>query len=109
MLKCSSNNLSPIVPDASFTARGERDWLTLHFIMVSFKLPHCVTFRHVVYPEMAPDLPLLGRYAVSCDHIPVHSWPLFRARQLVRDIIGLLQGENHFVCKFAHRLNLLKV
>jgi len=108
MIKCSSNNLSPIVPDVSVTASKERDRLTLHFILVSFKLPHCVTFRLVVYPEMAPDLPLLGRCTVSCDHIPVHSWPLFRARQLMRDIIGLLEGENHSVCKFAHRLDLLK-
>jgi len=29
---------------------------------------------------------------VPCDHIPVRSWPLFRARQLMRDVIESLQG-----------------
>ena len=24
---------------------------------------------------------------VPCDHVPVRSWPLFRARQLMRDVI----------------------
>ena len=36
-----------------------------------------------------------GRLApspVPCDHIPVRSWPLFRARQLMRDVIESLQG-----------------
>lgn len=28
---------------------------------------------------------------VPCDHIPVRSWPLFRARQLMRDVIESLQ------------------
>ena len=29
---------------------------------------------------------------VPCDHIPVRSWPLFKARQLMRDVIESLQG-----------------
>ena len=29
---------------------------------------------------------------VPCDHIPVRSWPMFRARQLMRDHIESLQG-----------------
>ena len=30
---------------------------------------------------------------VPCDHIPVRSWPLFKARQLMRDVIESMQGE----------------
>lgn len=30
---------------------------------------------------------------VPCDHIPVRSWPLFKARQLMRGVIESLQGE----------------
>ena len=33
------------------------------------------------------------RCPVPCDHIPVRSWPLFKARQLMRDVIESLQGE----------------
>jgi hypothetical protein len=38
----------------------------------------------VVRPDSGP---------IPCDHIPVRSWPLFKARQLMRDVIELLQGE----------------
>jgi hypothetical protein len=30
---------------------------------------------------------------VPCDHVPVRSWPLFKARQLMRGVIASLQGE----------------
>jgi hypothetical protein len=33
------------------------------------------------------------RCRVPCDHVPVRSWPLFRARQLMRGVIASLQGE----------------
>ena len=36
---------------------------------------------------------LLNSCPVPCDHIPVRSWPLFKARQLMRDVIESLQGE----------------
>ena len=29
----------------------------------------------------------LAKCWVPCDHVPVRSWPLFRARQLMRDVI----------------------
>ena len=31
---------------------------------------------------------------VPCDHVPVRSWPLFRARQLMRDVIESFQLES---------------
>ena len=30
---------------------------------------------------------------VPCDHVPVRSWPLFRARQLMRDLIESFKQE----------------
>jgi hypothetical protein len=30
---------------------------------------------------------------VPCDHVPVRSWPLFRARQLMRDVIESFKQE----------------
>ena len=30
---------------------------------------------------------------VPCDHVPVRSWPLFRARQLMRDVIESFKRE----------------
>jgi hypothetical protein len=30
---------------------------------------------------------------VPCDHVPVRSWPLLKARQLMRDLIESLRGE----------------
>jgi sialic acid synthase SpsE len=35
----------------------------------------------------------VSRCRVPCDHVPVRSWPLFRARQLMRGVIASLQGE----------------
>jgi adenine-specific DNA-methyltransferase len=42
-------------------------------------------------PELRESYMLSCR--VPCDHVPVRSWPLFKARQLMRDLIASLQGE----------------
>jgi hypothetical protein len=35
----------------------------------------------------------MARCLVPCDHVPVRSWPLFRARQLMRDVIESFEQE----------------
>ena len=35
----------------------------------------------------APNQLWVAECWVPCDHVPVRSWPLFRARQLMRDVI----------------------
>lgn len=34
-----------------------------------------------------------ARCQVPCDHIPVRSWPLFRARELLHGVIESIQRE----------------
>jgi hypothetical protein len=31
--------------------------------------------------------------SVPCDHVPVRSWPLFRAREVMREVIASLKQE----------------
>jgi hypothetical protein len=35
----------------------------------------------------------LSRCPVSCDHIPLRSWPLFRARDVMRGVIESFKAE----------------
>lgn len=34
-----------------------------------------------------------ARCCIPCDHIPIRSWPLFLARELMRDLIETLKAE----------------
>lgn len=34
-------------------------------------------------------------YRVPCDHVPVRSWPLFKARQLMRGVIESFNEVEH--------------
>jgi len=36
---------------------------------------------------------VLRSCSVPCDHVPVRSWPLFRARELMRDVIDSFKRE----------------
>ena len=37
--------------------------------------------------------PVLSNCSVPCDHVPVRSWPLFRAREVMREVIASLKQE----------------
>ena len=43
--------------------------------------------RQTSYPYTGAGTVNGLRCWVPCDHVPVRSWPLFRARQLMRDVI----------------------
>ena len=43
----------------------------------------CIAAVFGLIPAWSKD----GKCWVPCDHVPVRSWPLFRARQLMRDVI----------------------
>jgi CRISPR-associated endonuclease/helicase Cas3 len=43
--------------------------------------------------DLAGLLHDLGKYRVSCDHVPIRSWPLFKARDVMRGVIESFKAE----------------
>ena len=43
--------------------------------------------------EQVPKYRRLFIYCVPCDHLPIRSWPLFRARDVMRGVIEAMKAE----------------
>jgi hypothetical protein len=37
----------------------------------------------------------VSKCSVPCDHLPIRSWPLFRAREVMRCVIEQMKQEHH--------------
>jgi len=38
---------------------------------------------------------MVGNCCVPCDHVPIRSWPLFKARDVMRGVIESFKAENN--------------
>ncbi len=52
-----------------------------------------ILIRMYFFDAELHQLPHIPTCSIPCDHVPVRSWPLFQARDLMRNLIESLQAE----------------
>lgn len=76
-------------------AKGGGNLLPQHIEPFIQRLSHAGVERIVVLTDLEdeahPDL--VRKCRIPSDHIPIRSWPLFLARELMRDLIETLKAE----------------